>query len=40
VGAVGGVRFRALAADKLGSDHPGAVVEDALVVGLGAYAGR
>lgn len=40
IGAVGGVRLRALAAAKLGSDHPGAVVEDALVVGLGAYAGR
>jgi uncharacterized membrane protein len=39
-GAVVGVRFRALAAAKLGSDHPGAVVEDAVVVGLGAYAGR
>jgi uncharacterized membrane protein len=39
-GAVAGARFRALAAGKLGSDHPGAVVEDAIVVGLGAYAGR
>ena len=40
LGAFGGSRFRALAAAKLGSDHPGAVVEDALVLGLGAYAGR
>jgi uncharacterized membrane protein len=40
VGAVAGHRLRAVAADKLGSDHPGAVVEDAIVVGLGAYAGR
>ena len=39
-GAVVGVRLRALAAAKLGSDHPGAVVEDAIVVGLGGYAGR
>ncbi len=40
VGAVAGARFRAWAAAKLGSDHPGAVVEDAIVVGLSAYAGR
>jgi uncharacterized membrane protein len=39
-GAVAGARFRALAGAKLGSDHPGAVIEDAIVVGLGAYAGR
>lgn len=39
-GAYGGVRLRALAAAKLGSDHPGAVVEDAAVVGLGAFATR
>ena len=39
-GAVAGARFRAAAGAKFGSDHAGAVVEDALVVGLGAYAGR
>ena len=39
-GAYGGVRLRALAAAKLGSDHPGAVLEDAAVVGLGAFATR
>lgn len=39
-GAVAGSRFRALAAAKLGSDHPGAVVEDAIVVGLAGYASR
>ena len=39
-GAVAGKRLRALAAANLGSDHPGAVVEDAIVVGLSAYAGR
>ena len=40
VGAVAGSRFRALAAAKLGSDHPGAVAEDAVVVGLAGYASR
>jgi uncharacterized membrane protein len=39
-GAFGGARFRALAASKFGSDHPGAVLEDAVVVGLGAFATR
>ena len=39
-GAYGGARFRALAAANFGSDHPGAVVEDAAVVGLGAFATR
>jgi uncharacterized membrane protein len=40
VGAVAGSRFRAVAAAKLSSDHPGAVVEDAVVVGLAGYASR
>jgi uncharacterized membrane protein len=40
VGAVAGSRFRALAEAKLGSDHPGAVAEDAVVVGLAGYASR
>lgn len=40
VGALGGLRFRALAASALGSDHPGAVAEDAVVVGLCGYAAR
>jgi uncharacterized membrane protein len=40
IGAVAGVRLRKAAETKLGSDHPGATVEDALVVGLAGYASR
>ena len=38
LGSVAGARWRALAADRIGSDWPGALAEDALAISVARYA--